>query len=344
MGIQLGMGLHWPGDKGYQELVEMIAELERLGYDEVWVSNEKFFRDMYITAAVVSEHTSRAQIGTFVADPYTHHPVLTAMAIATLDEISSGRAILGLGAGGTGFPVMGIRRTKPAVAIKEAVYVIRALWAGQTVNFRGEVIQCHNGRLNVLPRRADIPVIIASRGNLVLQAAGEVADGVMIATYAEPVGIQHALSMVEQGAERAGRRFDDLTIISRVDACISSDRRAAYDAVKPMVGVFLWTSYPDREFVHKVGLKVPDELEAIIAKRDYNLMAPNAHLIPDEFVDKFCWAGTAEDVAHRVAEVVKMGIQHITFLPHPPAGGDTLETVREFARTVRPMVEAMAGA
>ena len=154
MGIQLGMGLHWPGDKGYQELVEMIAELERLGYDEVWVSNEKFFRDMYITAAVVSEHTSRAQIGTFVADPYTHHPALTAMAIATLDEISSGRAILGLGAGGTGFPVMGIRRTKPAVAIKEAVHVIRALWAGQTVNFRGEVIQCHNGRLNVLPRRA----------------------------------------------------------------------------------------------------------------------------------------------------------------------------------------------
>jgi alkanesulfonate monooxygenase SsuD/methylene tetrahydromethanopterin reductase-like flavin-dependent oxidoreductase (luciferase family) len=128
-------------------------------------------------------------------------------------------------------------------------------------------------------------------------------------------------------------------LISRVDACISSDRHAAYEAVKPMVGVFLWTSYPDRGFVHRVGLEVPAELEQIIAKRDYNLMEENTHLIPDEFVDKFCWAGTAEDVALRVAEVVKLGITNITFLPHPPAGGDTRETVHEFVQTVKPMVE-----
>ena len=128
----------------------------------------------------------------------------------------------------------------------------------------------------------------------------------MIATYAEPVGIRHALAMVEKGARRSARKLEDLTIISRVDACISEDRQAAYEAVKPMVGVFLWTSYPDRKFVHQVGLQVPDELEAIIAQRDYNLMAPNAHLIPNEFVDKFCWAGTAEEVALKVAEVAKM--------------------------------------
>jgi alkanesulfonate monooxygenase SsuD/methylene tetrahydromethanopterin reductase-like flavin-dependent oxidoreductase (luciferase family) len=150
--------------------------------------------------------------------------------------------------------------------------------------------------------------------------------------------------MIEKGAKRAGRSLVDLTLISRVDACISDDRRAAYEAVKPMVGVFLWTSYPDREFVHRVGLEVPDELEKLIAKRDYNLMEENTHLIPDEFVDKFCWAGTAEEVAVRVAEVVKLGIRNITFLPHPPAGGDTVETVRAFAETVKPMVEEITGA
>ena len=161
----------------------------------------------------------------------------------------------------------------------------------------------------------------------------------MIATYAEPVGIRHALSMVAKGAKRAGRQVEDLTLISRVDACIAQDRRAAIEAVKPMVGVFLWTSYPDRAFVHRVGLQVPDELEQIIAQRDYNLMAPNAHLIPDAFVDKFCWAGTADDVVRKVAEVVKLGITQITFLPHPPEGGDITETMREFAQTVKPAVE-----
>jgi 5,10-methylenetetrahydromethanopterin reductase len=341
MGIKLGMGLHWLEDDTYEDLVALVKEVEELGYAQIWVSNEKFFHDMYVVATVVAENTSRINIGTFVADPYTHHPALTALAVGTLDAVSGERAILGLGAGGTGFPVMGIKRVKPAQAIKEAAQVIRRLWAGETVDFQGEVIECNNGRLNALPPRPDIPIIVASRGNLVLQTAGEVADGVMIATYAEPVGIRHALAMVEEGARRAGRSLDDLTVISRVDACVSHDRRAAYDAVKPMVGVFLWTSYPDREFVHRVGLEVPAELEAIIARRDYNLMAPNAHLIPDEFVDKFCWAGTPEEVARKVGEVARMGIHNITFLPHPPAGGDIRETMCEFAQTVKPTVDDM---
>lgn len=337
MSISLGVGLFWR-DQSYEDYVAFVKTCESLGYDELWVANEKFFHDMYVSATLAATHTTRPKIGTFVADPYSHHPALTAMSVATLDEASGARAILGIGAGGTGFPPMGIKRTKPAQAIKEAILVMRGLLRGETVNFEGEVVQFRNGRLN-FAARPDIPIIVATRGNLVLQAGGEVADGVMIATYAEPLGIRHALSMIEKGARRAGRQLNDLMLISRVDACISSDRHAAYEAVKPMVGVFLWTSYPDRGFVHRVGLEVPAELEQIIAKRDYNLMEENTHLIPDEFVDKFCWAGTAEDVALRVAEVVKLGITNITFLPHPPAGGDTRETVHEFAQTVKPMVE-----
>lgn len=341
MEIKLGLGIHWLQDETRDDLVGLVQEAERLGYDQIWVSNEKFFRDMYVTATVIAENTARPRIGTFVADPYTHHPALTAMAVGALDDVSGGRAILGLGAGGTGFPVMGIERLKPARAIRETAEVVRRLWRGETLDFQGQVIKVNNGRLNVTPARQDIPVIIATRGNLVLQTAGEVADGVMIATYAEPVGLAHALHMVEEGARKAGRSLDDLTLISRVDACISQDRRAAFDAVKPMAAVFLWTSYPDREFVRRVGLQVPNEVESIIAQRDYNLMVENAHLIPDEFVDKFCWAGTPQDVANKVAAVARMGIDNITFLPHPPRGGSIHETVREFAQTVKPTVEAI---
>lgn len=338
MEIKLGVGLHWVDAYSYDNIVEQIKLIESLGYDQLWISNEKFFHEMYITATTAAIHTKSIKIGTFVADPYSHHPALTASAIATLDKVSNGRAILCIGAGGTGFPVMGIKRTKPAKAIKEAVQVIRRLWKGEVVDFQGEVIQCNNGTLN-LTTRSDIPVVVASRGNYVLRTGGAVADAVMIATYAEPVGIQHAVDQVEIGAKRAGRSLQDLDIISRVDACISEDRRAAYDAVKPMVGVFLWTSYPDREFVHKVGLKIPDNIEAIIAKRDYNLMVKNAHLIPDAFVDKFCWAGTAEEVAQKVAEVVKMGIRDITFLPHPTKNGGIEETIQGFANVVKPYIE-----
>ena len=338
MKIKLGVGLHWLDAYSYEDLVAQIKDIESLGYDQLWVSNEKFFHDMYITATTAALHTRRLKIGTFVADPYSHHPALTASAIATLDKVSNGRAILGIGAGGTGFPVMGIQRKRPAKAIREAVHVIRNLWIGESVDFQGDVIHCNNGRLN-FTARSDIPVVVASRGNHVLRTAGEIADGVMIATYAEPVGIQHAIDQINIGTERAGRSIADLDIISRVDACISKDRQAAFEAVKPMVGVMLWTSFPDRTFVHKVGLKIPDKLEAIIAKRDYNLMAENAHLIPDEFVDKFCWAGTADEVSQKVFAVVDMGIKNITFLPHPPKDGGIDETIDGFAKVVKPHIE-----
>lgn len=88
---------------------------------------------------------------------------------------------------------MGIRRIYPSQVIKEAVIIIRDLWDGKTVDFEEELIQCHLGRLNI-QIRANIPIIIATRGDMIFKAACEVVDDVMISTHAEPIGIQHALS------------------------------------------------------------------------------------------------------------------------------------------------------
>jgi 5,10-methylenetetrahydromethanopterin reductase len=338
MSLKLGLGLHWDEHTPYQRFIALAEEAESLGYEQIWISNEKFYRDMYVAATAVAEHTRRVRIGTFVADPYSQHPALTAMAVATLDEVSGGRAILGIGAGGTGFPEMGISRIKPAQAIREAIHVIRRLWQGETVDFQGEVIACHNARLSC-HARPDIPVVVATRGDRVLQAAGEIADGVMIATYAEPKGFRYALSQVERGARKAGRSRDDITLFTRVDACIAQDRRLAMDAVRAIIAIMLWTSYPNKTFVQQAGLSVPPELEAILARRDYHRMVSNAHLIPDDFVDHFAWAGTAADVADRVAAISGMGLENITFVPNPPEGGDIRETVVEFATTVKPMLE-----
>ena len=338
--LKLGLAIHWT-DQPFADVVGLIEAGERLGYDRLWFANEKFFRDMYVTATVGAERTSRPTIGTFVSDPYTLHPALTAMAIATLDEVSGGRAVLCMGAGGTGFPELGIARQKPALAIKEAILVIRRLLAGERIDFQGEILRFNGGRLNVRAR-ADIPIIVGSRGDLVLQAAGEMADGVLIATYAEPVGIGHAKAMIAKGAAKAGRGIDDLTLISRIDTCIHADRRAAYDAVKPSIGVFLWTSYPDRKFVHRVGLEVPAELEALIARRDYNLIEENSHLIPDVFVDKYCWAGTVDDVAKKVAAVMGEGIRELTIMPLPGHGDSRTDVARAFAGDVVPMASKIA--
>ena len=181
--LRLGLGLlqDYPPD----ELIRIVRTTEDAGYHTFWYGNEKYFRDPYIGLALAAVNTSRLQLGTFIADPYTAHPALTAVSIATLDELSHGRAILLIGAGGGGGAGLGYTRTRPAVAIRESIHVIRGLLAGERVTFEGQVIRFIDGQLD-FAARADLPVYVASRGDLVLSMAGEVADGVMIATYATP--------------------------------------------------------------------------------------------------------------------------------------------------------------
>lgn len=336
--IKLGLGIHWRAQP-IASILDLIDGGERLGFDSLWIANDRFYHDMYVTATMAAMRTSRARIGTFIADPYSLHPALTAAAIATLDEVSNGRAVLGIGAGGTGFPELGIDRKKPARAIGEAIELIKKLLRGESVVYQGEIIGFNGGRLG-FKARPDIPVIVGSRGDKVYRQAGRVADGVMIATFAEPIGIHHAKSVVAKGAADAGRPLDELTFISRIDTCIHTDRRVAIKAVKHGVAICLWASYPDRSFVKRLGLEIPTELEAAIAKRDYGLIDRCADLVPDEFVPAFAWAGTVDEVAAQVLRVVREAkITNLTIMPIPAPGQTPLDVAEAFAAKVRPLVE-----
>jgi 5,10-methylenetetrahydromethanopterin reductase len=337
---QIHLGVGALQDYTPDRLVEFVQRCEALGYEHFWYGSEKFYRDSYVGLTLSAVHTRRMQLGTFVADPYTLHPVLTAVAIASVDEVSGGRAVLLLGASGAGAAPLGFQRTKPAQAIGEAIQLIRQVLQGNRVTFEGEIIRFHGGKL-AFPTRKDIPIYVASRGNLVLTKGGELADGVMIATHATPAGVRHGMSRVALGAQRAGRRLEDLKLFVRVDSCISDDPQDAIEAVRPMVGRLLGSSYPDRSFVHALGLEVPPALEAILKQRNHALTTASAHLVPDELVHAYAWAGTAEQVAERVAAVADLGVSNITFLPHPPKGGGIDTTVRAFAEQVKPRVEAL---
>ena len=104
------------GNVPVAQMVERAKLAEANGYDTLWVADERFYREVYSTLAILAQHTTRVHLGTCVTDPFSRHPALTAMAIATLDEISNQRAILGFGAGISGFAELGIVRKKPAAA------------------------------------------------------------------------------------------------------------------------------------------------------------------------------------------------------------------------------------
>src|SRR5262249_23773162 len=134
-----------------------LAQLaERTGYDFLWIADERFFREVYASLTLCALRTERVKLGPCVTDPYSRHPALTAMAIATLDEISGQRAVLGLGAGVSGFRELGIARDKPGVGLREAVEGIRKLLAGETVKYPGSVVRGDGAQLDFEPVRAAI--------------------------------------------------------------------------------------------------------------------------------------------------------------------------------------------
>ncbi len=335
--FDLGFSSRTVADYPLARRIDIAKMAENLGFAALWHSSEKFGRDMVASMTLSAARTQSIEIGAAVADPYSVHPALTATAIATVDEISGGRVLVAMGAGGSGFPAMGIARTKPATAIREAIEIMRGMWHGETVTLKGKVIGLERGRLG-FSARPDIPIFVATRGGAVLRMAGEVADGVMIATMATPEGVRAAWNLVLAGANKVNRDPADLEIMSRVDCCVDLDRTRAREGVKLMIAFLLWSSFPNLDFVSRVGLKVPDELEALIARRDYELMYKTGPLVPEDFVDAFAWAGTPQEVARQIGSVADLGIRRVGCWVLPPPRGDLESVVRLLAQEVIPKV------
>ncbi len=161
----LTVGLGLLGDRVLPTLVRTAAAAECGGFDAIWVPDERFFRDTYATLTAVASATKKVRLGPCVTDAFVRHPALTAMAIGTLQELSGGRAVLGIGAGISGFAPLGIRGRGTTQAIRHAVRLIRSLLEGDVAEISGERFR-FRGRLD-FPTSA-VPVFIAGRGPKIL--------------------------------------------------------------------------------------------------------------------------------------------------------------------------------
>jgi alkanesulfonate monooxygenase SsuD/methylene tetrahydromethanopterin reductase-like flavin-dependent oxidoreductase (luciferase family) len=172
--------------------------------------------------------------------------------------------------------------------------------------------------------------------------AGEVANGVMIATYATPEGLRHGREVVRQGLAQVGRSEHEVQWLTRVDASLNEDPRAARNAVRPMIAAMVMASYPDSAFLAHAGLEITPELEAMSRQKNEALAFSSGDLVPDAFVRQFAWVGTPAEVAEQIAAVVDSGFDTIVFLPQPMSE-DPEPMLRQFAREVIPRVHAALG-
>jgi 5,10-methylenetetrahydromethanopterin reductase len=333
--VEYGLGLPPTAPTG--ELIALAAEAERLGYHWMWVNDERLERDPFTVLAAMAAGTTRIRLGPGVTNPYSRHPALIATAMATLDELSGGRAVLGLGAGGTNHRALGIRREAPATAIREAVELIRALWGGGTASVDG-VVNARDARLD-FPARADLPIYVGARGPKMLELAGAVADGVIVGNVATAEGWEYALGRVAAGAERAGRDPAEVRLTAWLYACVADDEDAALDAIRPMAATSVVTSRP---VLGQLGIEMPPEFERIMEARGWSLasedVAEAGRALPPELVRRFGLAGTPETCREELRRLLDAvpGIDQVAIVPFATGAAGSGETVRRFIGEVAP--------
>ncbi len=326
------------------EKIASVARMaEELGFDSFVHADQRFAgeKDVFVTLAADAMATSRINIGPCVADPYTRIPAMTALAVATLDELSGGRALLTLGAGGSGFPQLHLERRRVNQALRETIIMIRSLFSGETVNFDGSIFKLSDARLNI-DVRSDIPILVATRSPKNLELSGELADGAVIATYVSREQLEYAIGLVRRGARKAGRSLEDIRLVSWAYTSISDDGRQAVENVRPFVTQALINTSPDTypTIFDGFGEELPgflircrelgrEGLETAYRDREY---------LTDEVIKRFSVAGTADDCIRKIREITSMGIDEIWLrcFSAPRSEGEHEKVIVPFAKQVLP--------
>jgi 5,10-methylenetetrahydromethanopterin reductase len=336
--VRFGAGLlgHTSAANGLDRVLEAAAICQTAGLDSFWVADQRWMRDVYVTLGALAAATDRIQLGTRVTDPYIRHPALTAVALATLDEASGGRAVLGIGAGGSGFAQLGLRREHPATAIREAIALIRQLWSGKDGEFRGELIHWAGGSLE-FRCRPDIPVVIAARSPRLLELAGEVADGAIVAAGVAPGAIAWAAERIAEGERRAGRVPGSTEILHMTYVAVDSDVAAARRAVRHAIYGVVAGSHPRYEFLRAAGVEPPPALVAYLdgGGRDRTEVIAR---ISDDMVDALTIAGTEDDCQAGLEALLAAGVDHIVLAPVAADETDEIGCLRRIASLILPRI------
>jgi 5,10-methylenetetrahydromethanopterin reductase len=310
-------------------LAALSRQIEELGFGTLWYADERFYRDTYVGLAVCATSTSTIRLGPGVSDPFTRHPATIAQAMGSLQELSSGRAVLGLGAGNIGFENLGLQLKRPAVAMRDAIDIIRGMLDGGIVTHTGEMISVSGVQMAFVPP-APVPIYLSAGGPHMRRLAGEVADGVFLMHAASERLMSGPLEEVRAAARRAGRSMP--RVVARLDVAISRDGDAAMAIAKARIARQLWKAYPNIDYLPAHGLVLPEPLDALLQAagpfvdgHGVDRYWPFVEHIPDEFVYPIILAGSPSQIARQLESVLAGAVDEFMLYLLVPRG-ETIES------------------
>lgn len=303
--MRFGLQLH--GTLPLTAFTEVPPRAEALGFEDITFHDTLMRRPVWPVLCDIARATENVLVGPNVTHPYVQHPAVIAANIAHLDEVSGGRAVVGIGRGSL-YELVAQNHRGTLAGVAEAVKVIRMLLRGDQEVWEGKTFGLGPGPGLTFGTRRDIPVYLGIFGPKGLHLAGEIADGVRAAAQWDPSYLLSVRHHIVEGAEAAGRDPSEVHLMVENWTCLSPDRDRARQHARRILSTFLGELGPMLAFY-----KIPQE--EIDAARAASIFGDASALegISDATIDRFMAAGDADDLRRGLDRIESAGFDTVSF-------------------------------
>ena len=305
----------------FDAMLRRAILMDELGFDHVWVPDHLVFLewggwcfDAWCVLSGFAVNTKRVRLGTSVSDPYRRHPAVFAQTIGTLDSISNGRAILGLGAGeAQNLLPYSIQYDEKVARMRECVTIMRRLWTGEMMGFDGRFYKLEKAFVQALPvQKPHPPIYIAANSPKTRELAGMIGDGWM-AEMMTPKRYESDMEEVRRGAEKAERHIEDLDIAYHAPLSVSRDREEAWRMIRTLAkSLFLW--WPGQLKYYGYNITQEFDWKHLTVKQDTGRkLRAQLDSVPDKVAEEITIFGTPDDCIEKIQRYIDAGVTNFVF-------------------------------
>ncbi|MHA1713468.1 MAG: LLM class flavin-dependent oxidoreductase [Candidatus Ranarchaeia archaeon] len=314
------------------KLPKLGRVIEENRFGRVWINDQDTWRSVYATSTMIALGTSKLKFGPGLTNPYSRHPISTAIELATLHTDFGGRTILGLGPGDYWYlQSLGMRWSKVSQTLSETVQIIRTLTRGDAVDFYGEIFSASKIKLRFKPLTSPpIEIGLGSRGPRLAELAGRIGDCVLLDGIPRNA-LPEVIRRVRRG-ERIGKRSPGACRIGCFFAVgVDEDQTFARQKAKRYASWSIAMAHPYALDAANISKKETTPILNALPDLD-----AAAQLISDDLVQQFALTGTIEDIASQLEEYKRMGLEEvILMIPDDPG---LQSTVKLFGKHVIPNI------
>ncbi len=320
--VNIKFGIVAPAGEEPRKVLDFIRRAEDSGFDSFWAGDHMVFMkpvayDVLSTIAAAGVITNKISMGSF-SDVHKLHPAVLAQRLTTLDHLTNGRFILGLGIGeAMNLDPYGIKWDRPLSRMVESVRLIRRLWESEEpFDYEGEFFRFKKAILGAKPAKGKVPIYIAAHRSKSLRVAAELGDGWI--TLPQPSFLfAKRRKQIEEWRKNAGGDLDNFDKCQYLFISIAKDKDEAFKALEPLRHTLIWSELYEEAY----GVNLPEEYKDFgymnvitTDEKEREKIIEQGKLFSKEAVFDFTLSGSAKDCIKRIEEYIEAGVNH--FLLH----------------------------